>query len=186
MNAETLDGVVLAAISFALTVLAPVQLGKSFAVTLKANDLVTHGLHSRLQHPMYVFVDLTLCGIALALHYCYVLLLGSFWCRYRSAIPTKSAHCSEKSSERAMRSMAVLRGFRVELSVAVLGCARGMCTSMLDGYVAIVCGLSANGTLSWRSLFWAGLGMARPKFRRAWQTQRDVLRRGMQARRSFR
>ena len=75
MNAETLAGVVLAAISLALTVLARVQLGKSFAVTPKANDLVTHGLYSRLQHPMYVFVDLTFCGIALAVHRWYVLLL---------------------------------------------------------------------------------------------------------------
>jgi protein-S-isoprenylcysteine O-methyltransferase Ste14 len=75
MNAETLAGVVLAAVAFALTVLARVQLGKSFAVTPKANDLVTHGLYSRLQHPMYVFVDLALCGIALAVQCWYVLLL---------------------------------------------------------------------------------------------------------------
>jgi protein-S-isoprenylcysteine O-methyltransferase Ste14 len=75
MNAGILAGLVLAAISFALTVLARVQLGKSFAVTPKANDLVTHGLYSRLQHPIYVFVDLTLCGIALAVQHWYVLLL---------------------------------------------------------------------------------------------------------------
>jgi protein-S-isoprenylcysteine O-methyltransferase Ste14 len=75
MNAETLAGVVLAAISFALTVLARVQLGKSFAVSPKANDLVTYGLYSRLRHPMYVFVDLTLCGIALAVRHWYVMLL---------------------------------------------------------------------------------------------------------------
>jgi protein-S-isoprenylcysteine O-methyltransferase Ste14 len=73
MNAE-LAGMVLAAISFTLTVLARVQLGKSFAVTPKANDLVTHGLYSRLQHPMYLFVDLTFCGIAVAAHRWYVLL----------------------------------------------------------------------------------------------------------------
>jgi hypothetical protein len=54
MNAEALAGVVLAAISFALTVLARVQLGKSFAVIPKANGLVKHGLYSRLQHPIYV------------------------------------------------------------------------------------------------------------------------------------
>jgi protein-S-isoprenylcysteine O-methyltransferase Ste14 len=75
MNMETFAGVVLAVISLALVVLARVQLGKSFAVTPKANDLVTHGLYSRLQHPMYVFVDLTVCGIALAAHLWYVLLL---------------------------------------------------------------------------------------------------------------
>ncbi|HEY4741934.1 MAG: methyltransferase [Candidatus Acidiferrales bacterium] len=75
MNGETFAGLMLATISFALTVLARVQLGKSFAVTPEANDLVTHGLYSRLQHPMYVFVDLTLCGIALAVGHWYVLLL---------------------------------------------------------------------------------------------------------------
>lgn len=65
----------LAAISLVLVVLARVQLGKSFAVTPQAKDLVTHGLYSRLQHPMYVFVDLTVCGVALALNRWYVLLL---------------------------------------------------------------------------------------------------------------
>ena len=75
MNPTTVAGVLLAVISFSLVVLARVQLGKSFAVTPKANDLVTHGLYSRLQHPMYVFVDLTVCGIALAAHRWYVLLL---------------------------------------------------------------------------------------------------------------
>jgi protein-S-isoprenylcysteine O-methyltransferase Ste14 len=74
MNLETLAGVALAAISFALVLLARAQLGKSFAVTPQAKDLVTHGLYSRLQHPMYVFVDLTVCGIALAVHRWYVLL----------------------------------------------------------------------------------------------------------------
>ena len=44
MSAETIAGVMLAAISFALAVVARVQLGKSFAVTPKAKDLVTHGL----------------------------------------------------------------------------------------------------------------------------------------------
>jgi protein-S-isoprenylcysteine O-methyltransferase Ste14 len=75
MNVETGAGVALAAISFVLVILARVQLGKSFSVTPQARDLVTHGLYSRLQHPMYVFVDLTVCGIALALNRWYVLLL---------------------------------------------------------------------------------------------------------------
>jgi protein-S-isoprenylcysteine O-methyltransferase Ste14 len=75
MNVETSVGVALVAVFFALAILARLQLGKSFSVTPKANDLVTHGLYSRLQHPMYLFVDLTLCGIALALHSWYVLLL---------------------------------------------------------------------------------------------------------------
>jgi protein-S-isoprenylcysteine O-methyltransferase Ste14 len=74
MNFGTIAGVALAAIAFVLMVLSRVQLGKSFTVTPKATDLVTHGLYSRLRHPMYVFLDLTLCGIALAVHRWYVLL----------------------------------------------------------------------------------------------------------------
>ena len=72
---EIVAGVALAAISFALVILARVQLGKSFAVTPQATDLVTHDLYSRLQHPMYVFVDLTVCGFALAVQRWQVLLL---------------------------------------------------------------------------------------------------------------
>lgn len=75
MNVETFLGVVLAVVSFALVILARLQLGKSFSVTPKALDLVTHGLYSRLRHPMYIFADLTICGIALAAHCWYVLLL---------------------------------------------------------------------------------------------------------------
>ncbi len=75
MKLETVVGVALAAISFGLVVLARLQLGKSFSVAPKAKDLITHGLYSRLQHPIYTFVDLTVCGIALAVNRWYVLLL---------------------------------------------------------------------------------------------------------------
>jgi protein-S-isoprenylcysteine O-methyltransferase Ste14 len=75
MNVETFLGVMLAITSFALAALARLQLGKSFTVTPRAGDLVSSGLYSRLQHPMYIFVDFTVCGIALAVHSWYVLLL---------------------------------------------------------------------------------------------------------------
>ena len=75
MNPTTVTGVLLAVISFSLVMLARVQLGKSFAVTPQATELVSHGLYSRLQNPMYVFVDLTIVGIALAVHQWYVLLV---------------------------------------------------------------------------------------------------------------
>jgi protein-S-isoprenylcysteine O-methyltransferase Ste14 len=75
MNVETNVGLALAVVSFALVILARVQLGESFSVTPKARDLVTHGLYSRLRHPMYTFIDLTVCGIAFAVHRWYVLLL---------------------------------------------------------------------------------------------------------------
>lgn len=74
MNVVTVAGLALASAAFVLMILARVQLGKSFSVTPKAGELVTHGLYSRLRHPMYVFLDLTLCGIALATHRWYVLL----------------------------------------------------------------------------------------------------------------
>ena len=60
--------------SLLLVLVARRQLGKSFAVTPQAKDLITHGLYARLQHPMYLFVDLTFCGVALALDRWYVLL----------------------------------------------------------------------------------------------------------------
>jgi len=68
-------GVALAAISFLLVLVARAQLGKSFAVTPQARDLVTHGLYRRFRHPMYVFVDLTVCGLAIALNRWVILLL---------------------------------------------------------------------------------------------------------------
>jgi protein-S-isoprenylcysteine O-methyltransferase Ste14 len=75
MNVQTYAGVTLALVCASLAQLARTQLGKSFSVTPKAKELVTHGLYSRLQHPMYLFLDLTICGIALAVHQWYVLLL---------------------------------------------------------------------------------------------------------------
>jgi protein-S-isoprenylcysteine O-methyltransferase Ste14 len=71
---QTAAGVAVALISFALVLLARWQLGRSFSLTPKAGALVTHGLYSRLQHPMYLFVDLAVCGIALALHRWWVLV----------------------------------------------------------------------------------------------------------------
>jgi protein-S-isoprenylcysteine O-methyltransferase Ste14 len=74
MNAQTLAGIVLAVASVTLLVLARVQLGKSFAVTPKAKELVTRGLYSRFRHPMYLFLDLAICGVALAVRSWYVMI----------------------------------------------------------------------------------------------------------------
>ena len=75
MSVENLAGVVLTVVSFVFVIVSRAQLGKSFAVTPQAKDLVTNGVYSRLQHPMYVFLDLAICGIALAVGRWYVLLL---------------------------------------------------------------------------------------------------------------
>jgi protein-S-isoprenylcysteine O-methyltransferase Ste14 len=54
-----------------LWLLARLQLGKSFAVTAQARELVTTGLYSKIRNPIYVFGLLTLSGI--------VVYLGQFW-----------------------------------------------------------------------------------------------------------
>lgn len=46
-----------------LLILSRRQLGKAFAFTPQAKGLVTHGLYSRIPHPMYVFLDLALLGV---------------------------------------------------------------------------------------------------------------------------
>jgi protein-S-isoprenylcysteine O-methyltransferase Ste14 len=59
-------GAVLAAIGLPLVVLSRRQLGKAFSVGPRAMTLVTHGLYSKIPHPMYVFLDLTLLGVVIS------------------------------------------------------------------------------------------------------------------------
>jgi protein-S-isoprenylcysteine O-methyltransferase Ste14 len=72
MNPITLAGILLAVVSFSLALIARAQLGKSFAFTPRATELVTHGVYSRIRNPMYVFLDLTVAGIAMAVHFWYL------------------------------------------------------------------------------------------------------------------
>jgi len=60
-------GVVIGLPSFALLILARIQLGRSFSVHAKAQALVTHGLYSRIRNPIYVFGGLAIVGIFLFL-----------------------------------------------------------------------------------------------------------------------
>lgn len=50
-----------------LWMLARHQIGDSFAVRAEAKKLVTHGLYSKIRHPIYVFGGLALFGVFLAL-----------------------------------------------------------------------------------------------------------------------
>jgi protein-S-isoprenylcysteine O-methyltransferase Ste14 len=61
-------GAVLAVVGYSTFVTARLQLGKSFAVTPQAKELVTLGLYSRIRNPIYVFVDVMIFGLILALH----------------------------------------------------------------------------------------------------------------------
>ncbi len=58
-------GAVIGLPSFALLILARIQLGGSFSVGAKAQALVTHGLYSRIRNPIYVFGGLTIAGVFL-------------------------------------------------------------------------------------------------------------------------
>ena len=49
--------------SFILMVISRRQLGASFAITPEAKSLVTTGLYSHIQHPMYLFLDLLLVAL---------------------------------------------------------------------------------------------------------------------------
>jgi protein-S-isoprenylcysteine O-methyltransferase Ste14 len=59
--------VVIGVPAFILMIVSRRQLGKSFAVMPTAKSLVTTGLYSRIQHPMYVFLDLFLASVIMAL-----------------------------------------------------------------------------------------------------------------------
>lgn len=56
-------GLAIAIPAFCLWGLARLQLGRSFAITAQAKELVTHGLYSKIQNPVYVFGWIALAGI---------------------------------------------------------------------------------------------------------------------------
>lgn len=72
-------GAVIAIVGYSLVATARVQLGRSFAVTPQAKELVTHGLYSRIRNPMYVFVDVTIFGLIFAVNFPWLLLLLAVW-----------------------------------------------------------------------------------------------------------
>ena len=77
-TAMRIVGAMVAVIAYALVIVARIQLGNSFSLRPQAKELVTHGLYSRIRHPMYVFLDVMLFGLILALelHWLFVLLAG--------------------------------------------------------------------------------------------------------------
>jgi protein-S-isoprenylcysteine O-methyltransferase Ste14 len=69
-TARKVIGAVIAGISFALFVMARVQLGSSFSVRPRARKLVTKGIYSRFRNPVYLFSGTFLAGLS---------LLASWW-----------------------------------------------------------------------------------------------------------
>ena len=66
-DATCVLGGALAIPSFVLWFVAKLQLGRSFTPKAEARALVTHGLYSRIRHPIYFFSTLAFFGIAICL-----------------------------------------------------------------------------------------------------------------------
>jgi protein-S-isoprenylcysteine O-methyltransferase Ste14 len=61
-----LVGVGMAVAGFALSILARVQLGRSFSIRAQAKMLVTTGLYSKFRHPIYLFRGIAFLGLFIA------------------------------------------------------------------------------------------------------------------------
>lgn len=61
--ARVIIGIAAALLSLTLLLISRKQLGKSFSVMPQAKPLVTTGIYSKIQHPLYLFLDLTLLGV---------------------------------------------------------------------------------------------------------------------------
>jgi protein-S-isoprenylcysteine O-methyltransferase Ste14 len=76
-TALRVSGAALALIAYGLVTTARIQLGDSFTVRPRATELVTHGFYSRIRNPMYVFMDLMVLGLILAMRgYWFLVILG--------------------------------------------------------------------------------------------------------------
>ena len=64
--------------SLILILISRYQLGKSFTIMPAAKTLVTSGLYARIQHPMYVFLDLFLVAVIIILDWPVLMLVWVF------------------------------------------------------------------------------------------------------------
>ena len=71
-------GLLIAVPAAILLFTARYQLGRSLSVTPQARVLVTHGLHSEIRNPIYVFSGLLVLGFLLTLQRPNLLLFS--WC----------------------------------------------------------------------------------------------------------
>jgi protein-S-isoprenylcysteine O-methyltransferase Ste14 len=73
-------GIVVGVPSFVLMIISRRQLGSSFSVAPEARALVTTGLYSRIQHPMYLFLDLFLLALIIILAWPVLLWIWGILC----------------------------------------------------------------------------------------------------------
>jgi protein-S-isoprenylcysteine O-methyltransferase Ste14 len=74
-TAPRIAGAILGVIGYIFVLTARVQLGNSFSVRPEAKELISHGLYKRIRNPMYVFADLMVFGLILALRLYWLLLV---------------------------------------------------------------------------------------------------------------
>ncbi len=53
--------------SLVLLIVSRRELGKSFSVRAEAKSLITTGIYSKIEHPLYTFLDFFLIGVILVL-----------------------------------------------------------------------------------------------------------------------
>ena len=76
-TALRVSGAVLALFAYGLVTTGRIQLGDSFTVRPRATELVTHGFYARIRNPMYVFADLMVLGMIVAMRgYWFLVILG--------------------------------------------------------------------------------------------------------------
>ena len=61
-NAHQIAGLAIGIPALCLWALARLELGKSFSISAQAKELVTHGLYSKIQNPVYVFGSILIAG----------------------------------------------------------------------------------------------------------------------------
>jgi protein-S-isoprenylcysteine O-methyltransferase Ste14 len=89
LAAYQIIGVAVAIPAFCLWALARVQIRKSFAVSAQAKELVTHGLYSKIQNPVYVFGAVVIAGMIAYLNQprfflLFLIVLPVQWVRIRN------------------------------------------------------------------------------------------------------
>ena len=67
-------GLVLTIVGIVPLTIARFNLGDSFSIAPEARKLVTHGIYSRIRHPVYVFSPIIIAGIALYLGIAWLLI----------------------------------------------------------------------------------------------------------------
>jgi protein-S-isoprenylcysteine O-methyltransferase Ste14 len=90
-TASRIAGLVIAVIGYAFVMIARIQLGRSFSFRLEAKGLVTGGPYSRIRNPIYIFLDVTVFGLILALRLDWLFLLRAVLAFFQARQARKEA-----------------------------------------------------------------------------------------------